>query len=125
MQTKPVIDQQPLSIPIKDIGLFIDELSKAQFSEGEYQPSITWTDDYPHLEINIELRTGMLSFYSDSQGEQHVPWGMSYDHRTYTLGAAPMDALDILLPYLKKDRLKALEDQVVEAMNEPTPTPTP
>ena len=121
-----ISELQDLHVPAKAIQLFLNKLQTTSIREGDYQPTIEHTDDYPTLEIRIVLTNFDLTFYTSSQGERHTPWGMTCFGHTYVIDSAtPMDALDILLPYLKKDRLKVLEDQVVKSMNEPTPTPTP
>jgi len=124
---EPITETQNIEIPLKNIQAFLDKLAACPFSEGEYQPSIEWTDDYPSLKIEIELQTGSITFYSSSQGTSHVPWAMYYNDKTYVVdSSAPMAALAELDPYLETDRLNALINQAQNSLShQPTSVPVP
>jgi hypothetical protein len=133
---RPISETNDLHIPTKGIEAFLKKLASTSYRKGKYEPFEQWTDDYPSLEIRVLLRHDEISFHTTSQGEYHTPWAMIYLGQTFVVDSAtPMDALKVLLPYLKKDRLAALEDQVLKEpydnginpnpTNEPTPTPPP
>ena len=108
-----VTETQTIQIPAKNVQAFLDKLAASSYTEGEYHPSTAWTDDYPSLNITIVLQTGSISFYSSSQGENRIPWAMSYGGKTYIIDSStPMAALGELDPYLEHSRLDALVNRV-------------
>lgn len=60
--------------------------------EGAYQPFEDHTDDYPSLEIaiQVDIRSmgdggGIALLFSQSQGDFAAPWGACIGGRLYTL----------------------------------------
>lgn len=118
----PIAEIQDLQIPVENIQSFINKLAESPSIQGKYEPLIEWTDDYPSLSIDIKLQAESILFYTSSQGEYHKPWAIFFKDRTYIVNStAPMDALNQLAPYLKKNRLRELEQEV---LNNPYTNPS-
>ena len=101
-----------VSIPLPVAQAFLRKLGESVLQEREYQPRIRHTDDYPSLSIRIEVQGGTVVFFSESQGRNHVPWGVTVQGKTYTIDSAvPAEALALLAPYLKADVLEQLMKQ--------------
>lgn len=61
---------------------FLDAVAKATVTSGEYEPLVTHTDDFPHIEVafhvavpDIWRRQGVALLFTESQGQFHSPWG--------------------------------------------------
>jgi hypothetical protein len=67
-----------LNIPLAQTQKFLQMLADLPVREGQYQPTIDHTDDYPHLEFVLETTSGPLVIGSSSQGLRYVPWGAFY-----------------------------------------------
>lgn len=95
---------------------FLDALYAATLVEGVYAPSQEHTDDYPRIEIVVQVpprqigdRTGLVLLYSESQGELHTPWAAFVGGRAYVVeGDAVGRALHALDRTLKKGELRRL-----------------
>lgn len=78
----------------------------------EYEPNIDHTDDYPSISIRIELNNESIEYFTRSQGEDHVPWALAYKGNIYIINSPqPMQALRIVSPYLKKEKLTDLVNE--------------
>ena len=117
---------ETITVPM-DVALnFLQTLQdpSMQIKQGAYEPLITHTDDYPEMGIQLELPNGeKVVFYSESQGEDNVPWGLKFGGQDYTVNSPqPSKALGILSPYLRKDEvLSMLEQRLVDRAKTPTP----
>lgn len=109
-------------IPAHAATSFLKLLSKSPVIEGTYEPNITtW---YESTSVGIELDETVI-FYSESQGQDHVPWGVRFHDRAYTLAAnTPARALFMVRSYLKSYMLDALWRTVRESKEQPTPSPS-
>ena len=61
---------------------FLDAVAKAKITSGEYEPLVSHTDDFPHIEIAVHVGVrsmmrpgGIALLFTASQGEFHAPWG--------------------------------------------------
>jgi hypothetical protein len=102
-----------ITIP-DDVTLkFLDTLAQSPAVYGHYEPRIEHTDDYPSLSIAVRLPDQTVRFYSESQGETHVPWGLGIQGNTFVINSdEPARALTLLKPHVKQDiLLKLLEEQ--------------
>jgi hypothetical protein len=61
---------------------FLDAVAKAIITSGEYEPLVTHTDDFPHIEVAFHVpvadlwrRQGVALLFTESQGRFHSPWG--------------------------------------------------
>lgn len=106
-----VSETVPINIPESVIKDFLARLAAIPLVEGAYNPKVEHTDDYPNISINLQITNGTAAFYTQSQGAEHIPWGISLANKTYVVDSpAIWEAYQLLLPYLKKDEL----DKVVE-----------
>ena len=75
----------------------------------EYVPYFDHTDDFPFVEIVLELPSEKIEFSTVSQGAGRSPWKCVVESETYVVNSgAPMRALNVLVPYLQRDRLTRL-----------------
>lgn len=101
-----------VQIPISAAKTFFRILGEASLEEREYVPRISHTDDYPSLQIELALENETVAFFTQSQGDRHVPWAVKIKGKTYVINSdAPARALAALDPYLKRDVLKKLYDE--------------
>lgn len=92
-----------------DMTAFLDALAESVLVEGDYEPNIQWTDDYPDFSIEIQTTYGDVQFYSSSQGDGNVPWGMTVDGTEYVINSdQPAQALNLLQPHLHYDVFSSL-----------------
>jgi hypothetical protein len=83
---------------------FLVEIARTELRPGPYIPRITHTDDVPSITIEIEGDGTEATFFTRSQGERHVPWGVRFDGNEYVLtNDSPMQAYEHLTPYLRLD----------------------
>lgn len=105
----------PIEIPVDVTQAFFAKLKESELAEGQYEPNIMWTDDYPSLNITIDTRREVIELYTQSQGEDHIPWGATIRGKEYIIDSGiPSEALAILEPYMKKDIL----DELIEGFRE-------
>lgn len=96
----------------EDMQAFLDSLAKSSFVAGDYEPKIEWTDDYPSFMIEIRTSDSTLAFYSSSQGEGNVPWGMTFEGTEFVVDSdQPARALSIIQPDLQYDVFETLIDE--------------
>jgi hypothetical protein len=108
------IKEEPISIPNEMIQSFLSLLSQSTFEEGEYKPRITHTDDYPSRRIEITSENGKLVFFSTSQGELAVPWGASFENKSFIVNSGnPGEAMAKIRPYLKDEAFKKFEEEIL------------
>jgi hypothetical protein len=103
---------ESIAIPSPIVLKFLQTLAASPLKPGKYQPKIEHTDDYPSLRITLSSANGSIVFFSESQGEEHAPWGLKIKDEFYTVDSGvPARALNILRPYFKKKVLDRLEAQ--------------
>jgi hypothetical protein len=117
---------ETVTLPVGAAGKFFSTLDDPAMpvQEGTYEPLITHTDDYPSLIIHLDFSGGeKVTYFSNSQGAGHVPWGLTYKDKTYIVNSPiPSYALDTLWPYLKREVvIDRLEQQIIDRMKSPTP----
>ena len=101
-----------ITVPVEATLDFLDTLAQSPAVYGHYEPRIKHTDDYPSLSIEVRLPDQTVRFYSESQGETHVPWGVDVKGDTFVINSdEPARALALLKPYLKQDVLRKLLDE--------------
>jgi hypothetical protein len=111
---KPLQASEAVELPQEAVQTFLQTLASAPLMEGAYEPNITHTDDYPSIYVELELETGPVAYFSQSQGEGHVPWGAEFNGKTYVINSdAPAKALAALEPYLKREVLDQLKEQAL------------
>jgi hypothetical protein len=98
----------PLAITVPDSAMasFLAALAATPLTEGEYRPSIQVTDSYPVFTLRLRTSTGVVEFYSESQGEYRRPWRVEVAGRRYVSDSdVPARAMRIILPYLRRAEL--------------------
>jgi hypothetical protein len=110
---KAVTSTVNITIPADVAQSFLQKITALPIEEGAYTPVITHTDDNPLLTVTLDTPgEGTLTVYSQSQGDQHVPWGASIAGKDYVINSpAPAEALALLDPYLKRDVRQQLIDE--------------
>lgn len=110
---KAVTSTVDIDIPADVAKAFLQKVVDFSIKEGAYTPVISHTDDYPLLTITVDTPgEGTMTIYSQSQGDQHVPWGASIMGKDYVIdSAAPAEAIALLDPYLKREVRQSLIDQ--------------
>jgi hypothetical protein len=107
-----VTQEESISIPAEAVQRFIDVMETAPAYEGDYEPLITHTDDYPSIRFTFETDHGTVEVYSSSQGEFAVPWGATADGTTYVIDSdIPARALEEIAPFLKYEEREAFLDE--------------
>jgi len=102
----------PVSVPRETVQAFLSQLSRSVLEKGEYKPKIDHTDDYPTLGITVEGPQGKVEFFSRSQGEFAIPWGVRFASQTYVVNTNdPELAFRIMDPYLKHEMMKSLQEE--------------
>jgi hypothetical protein len=110
----PLQATEAVELPQEAVQTFLQTLASAPLTEGAYQPHITHTDDYPSIYIELELETGTVAYFTQSQGEAHVPWGAEFNGKSYVINSdAPAKALAALDPYLKREVLDQLKEEAL------------
>lgn len=98
---------------------FLDALADANLVPGAYAPFQDHTDDYPRVEIVVQVpprqigdRSGLALLYTESQGELHAPWAAFVSGAAYVVeGDAIGRALQGLDRTLKKGQLRRMADE--------------
>lgn len=104
--------EDTVSIPPQIVAAFLEKLEESRLRPGQYTPNIQWTDDYPSITISLQTASGTIEVYSQSQAEEHIPWGADVQGRTYVINSGiPAQALAILAPYLKREILDELMNE--------------
>ena len=109
--TEAITRSAPISVPLAVIDELLALLESTPLEVGEYRPVFEHTDDFPAIKIAVEGRAGGLEFASESQGSRHIPWRAMVGRDQYvTYADTPVQALDLLDPYLARDVQQALFD---------------
>lgn len=101
---------------------FLTTLSKTPIRVGNYQPKLDRPDDYPSIRIHLQSNRQQVTFSSQSQAHNYIPWKItiSQDNRTQEYisnSPLPAQALQILNPYLDLTRL----DRIIQRRLPKTP----
>jgi hypothetical protein len=109
--TEAMTRTAPISVPLAVIEELLALLESTPLEKGEYKRLFSHTDDFPNIIITIEGRDGDLVFASKSQGSRHIPWLVVVGRKDYvTYADTPVQALELLDPYLARDVQEALFD---------------
>lgn len=106
----------PVAIKGATVAGFLDALARTSLTEGAYEPFQDHTDDYPKIEIVLQVaagelgdRCGLASLFTASQGEFHTPWAVFVGGAAYmTTGDDVGRALRALDRPLKRAELERL-----------------
>ena len=116
---------RPITVPRDVMRAFLAVASKVWMVEGEYQPRIEHTDDYPSLEFDVATKQGLLRIGTRSQLKDaesgtyldRTPWSISYLNRSFVVTASDLDrAYEPFGPYLREDEIfEELRKNVMES----------
>ena len=115
LEGKVLTDTADILIPAGNVTSFLSRLSMARLFKGEYVPSIHRTASYPSISIEIEVGPETITFFTRSQGKEHIPWGVTIQGETYVVVSSdvPAGALEQHLePHLKRELLQELLNTV-------------
>jgi hypothetical protein len=105
---------RPITVPRDVMRAFLAVASKVRMVEGEYEPRIEHTDDYPSLEFDVATKQGLLrigtrSQLKDAESGTYVdrtPWNISYLNRSFVVTASDLDrAYEPFGQYLRDDEI--------------------
>jgi hypothetical protein len=107
--TDAITQSVPISVPLAVIEELLALLESTPLEVGKYKPVFNHTDDFPVIVIAAEGRAGYFEFASESQGSSHIPWRVVVGQDHYvTYADTPVQALDLLDPYLAREVQEAL-----------------
>lgn len=87
------------------IQRFIGSIDECPIERKVYVPYQERDDDRPHLKITIEIVDAKVVLYSDSQGDDHIPWALEFrGHKWVVDSAVPADAMKTLGVALKRQQ---------------------
>jgi hypothetical protein len=119
---------RPVTVPRDVMRAFLAVASKVRMVEGEYEPRIEHTDDYPSLEFGVATKQGLLRIGTQSQLKDaesgtyldRTPWSISYLNRSFIVTASDLDrAYEPFDQYLREDEIfKELRKNVMESGGE-------
>ena len=94
---------------------FLTALSKTPIRVGKYQPKLDRRDDYPSIRIHLQSDRQRVTFSSQSQADNYIPWKITISQDNHTKeyisnSPLPAQALQILNPYLDLSGI----DQIIQ-----------
>jgi hypothetical protein len=94
-----------VKIPAAATAKFLATLAKTPLQVGIYKPAIVRSDDYPRIEIQVQLDRQKTTFRSESQGIGNAPWRVivirgNRQQEYISNSTVPAQALQVLNPYL-------------------------
>ncbi len=115
LQGKVFTDRADIVVPVGSVKNFLRRLSRAHLFKGKYVPSIPRTASYPSISIEIEVDHETITFFTRSQGKEHIPWGVTIQGETYVVVSSDVPARALeedLDPHLKREMLEELLNTV-------------
>lgn len=112
-----------IAIPALITQQFFQKLNETKIhSSSWYQPIKKRSDDYPAVTIKITTPEQQVTFFSSSQGQDHIPWQIKIKEKTkektyVSESAAPAAALLLLKPYIDHPGL----ENVINKLRSPRP----
>lgn len=106
----------PISMKASTVASFLEALAHVSLVEGTYEPHQDHTDDYPRIEIVVQVpprdfgeRGGIALLYTESQGDFHTPWAVYVGGKEYIATEDAIgQALRALDRPLKRSVLRAM-----------------
>lgn len=93
----------------------LEHLAESPLLDIPYVPTMTHTDDYPNLRIELKAGERSAEIGSGSQGEGHVPWLAQLFGRRFTVPTdGPEKAFEIARTGLGVDQKRLLEELMRE-----------
>lgn len=92
----------PITVPTMVMEGVLRDLTIIKVVPGPYRPRMDHTDDYPDDLVQVSSGGHQVRFYSQSQGYDHVPWGIETGGQVLVSDAADvaraLRRLDTCLP---------------------------
>ena len=109
-----------IAIPAVISTKFLTTLSQTPIRVGRYQPKLDRRDDYPSIKIQLKIDRQQVTFSSQSQAINYIPWKVTIerDNRTteyISNSPLPAQALQLLNPYLSSPGI----DQIIQRRRPP------
>ena len=104
-----------IAVPFGSMNNFLSRLSRARLFKGDYVPSLPRMASYPSISIEIEVGDETITFFTRSQGKDHIPWGVTIQGETYVVVSSDVPARALkedLEPHLKREVLEELLNTV-------------
>jgi hypothetical protein len=104
-----------IAIPAAIGTKFLTTLAKTPLQVGSYQPKLDRHDDYPSIKIQLQIDRQQVTFSSQSQANNYIPWKItiSQDNRTkeyISNSPLPAQALQVINPYVDRSGI----DQIIQ-----------
>jgi hypothetical protein len=116
----PRTETRPVTVPRDAMQAMLGRLPDATLDERPYAPKREWTDDYPEIELRVVLSGASVRFFTQSQGEGNVPWGVEHAGRTFVVrGDTVHTALKSLEAYLLADRVREMAREMEDEARPP------
>jgi hypothetical protein len=111
---KRVVD---VNVPSAAATQFLTAVASARVVPGPYLALLNHTDDYPHIEIvlDVDVREngdsgGLALLFTESQGEFHAPWGACLGGKMFSL---PGEEIGKALAALRRPPKRATLDRMM------------
>jgi uncharacterized protein YmfQ (DUF2313 family) len=102
-----------VQIPAALSTQFLATLAKTPLQVGTYKPRLDSHDNYPSIQIQINVARQQIVFSSQSQAPNNAPWKVTLHQNNRTTeyisnSAFPAQALKLLNPYLDRSGIEAI-----------------
>jgi hypothetical protein len=102
-----------VQIPAAVTAQFLATLAKTPLQVGTYKPRLDAIDNYPSIQIRVTVSGRQITFSSQSQADNYVPWKVTLQQKDRATeyisnSAFPAQALRLLNPYLDRTGLDAI-----------------
>jgi hypothetical protein len=102
-----------VQIPAAVTAQFLATLAKTPLQLGAYKPRLDLSDNYPAIQIQVTVARQQITFSSQSQSDNYVPWKVTVRHQDrateYVSNSAfPAQALKLLSPYLDRSGIDSI-----------------
>ncbi|MBT5529000.1 MAG: energy transducer TonB [Candidatus Scalindua sp.] len=101
-------------VPKQNVQIFLKVLSQTPLINEIYQPLINHEHDYPENEIGLLFEDTVIKFYSNSQGQIHIPWRVTIDSKEYiTYSENVMQAIVYIRSFMVHNNQKEVHEKAV------------
>jgi hypothetical protein len=104
-----------VQIPVAVTAQFLATLAKTPLQVGTYKPRFDLSDNYPSIQIQVTVNRQQITFSSQSQADNYVPWKVTMRHKDkdrtteyISNSAFPAQALKLLSPYLDRSGIDGI-----------------
>jgi hypothetical protein len=113
-----------VQIPPAVTAQFLATLAKTPLQVGTYKPRLEAIEHYPSIQIRVTVAGRHITFSSQSQADNYVPWKVTLQQPDRTTeyisnSAFPAQALRLLNPYLDRAGLEAIVQRRLRQKQQP------